>query len=96
MKENGAYVSFVPVSGGLESKLQWQESNLSVEFEYNEGFEYEKVIPFSDLPADKQALVRSQEDDADRVVVEEVFGFNSHSYEVYFFNGKNLLRKLDV
>lgn len=96
LAEKKAYVTFVPISGGLESKLQWQGANLSIEFEYNEGFEYEKVIPFSDLPPDKQAIVKSQEDGAERVVIEEVFGFNSHSYEAYFFNGKNLIRKIDV
>ena len=96
MAEKKAYVTFLPISGGVESKLQWQGSSLSIEFEYDEGFEYERVIPFSDLPAGKQATVRSQENDADRVVIEEVFGFNSHSYEAYFFNGKNLVRKIDV
>lgn len=96
MTENKTFVTFVPISGGLESKLQWQGSNLSIEFEYDEGFEYEKVIPFSDLPPDKQAVVTSQRDGADNVVIEEVFGFNSHSYEAYFFNDKKLLRKIDV
>ena len=96
MVEKKAYLTFLPISNGVESKLQWQGSNLSIEFEYDEGFEYEKVIPFSELPHDKQAIVKAQEDGADRVVIEEVFGFNSHSYEAYFFNGKNLVRKIDV
>ena len=96
MAENKAYVTFLPISGGVESKLQWQGSNLSIEFEYDEGFEYERVIPFSDLPRDKQAIVKAQEDGVDQVVIEEVFGFDSHSYEAYFFNGKNLLRKIDI
>jgi len=96
MAENNAYVTFLPVSKGVESKLQWQGSNLSIEFEYDEGFEYEKVVPFSDLPRDKQAIVKAQQDGADQVVIQEVFGFDSHSYEAYFFNGKNLVRKIDV
>ena len=94
--QNNGYVTFSPIANGLESKIQWQGANLSIEFEYDEGFEYEKVIPIAALPADKLKVVQAEAGNADRIIVEEVFGFNSHSYEAYYFKGKNLVRKIDV
>lgn len=94
--QNKGYLTFAPVSNGVESKLQWQGANLSIEFEYDEGFEYEKVIPFAALPGDKKEIVTAQKGNADHIVIEEVFGFDSHSYEAYYFKDKDLVRKIDV
>ena len=93
--QNKAYLSFSPLSKGIESKLQWQNANLALEFEYDEGFEYEQQIPISELPSDKFNFVMSEKGNAQHIVIEEVFGFNSHSYEAYYFSEGQLLRKVD-
>jgi len=93
---NNAYLSFAPISGGIESKLQWQRASFAIEFEYDEGLEYEQKIPFSELPVGKQVLVSNQKGDADAIIVEEVFGVGTHSYEAYFFKDHNLVKKIDI
>ena len=95
LSQNNASLSFAPISKGLESKIQWQQAIFAIEFEYNEGFEYEQVINLSDLPADQQNFVLTNSKNADRIVVEEVFGFDKHSYEAYYFSQKNLINKID-
>jgi uncharacterized membrane protein YfcA len=94
--QNNGYLSFMPITKGIESKVQWQQASFAVEFEYDEGLEYEQQIPFSELPADRQNIVITKKAKADKVIVEEVFGFNSHSYEAYFFRNGSLIDKIDI
>jgi hypothetical protein len=92
--QNNASITWTPIASGVESKLQWQNSNLAIEFEYNEGFEYEQEINLADLPGEKQAYVLDQKDNSDRIVVEEVFGIGSHSYEAYYYSNGRLTNKI--
>lgn len=94
--QNNAHLSFTPISEGVESKLQWQRASFAIEFEYDEGFEYEQQIPFEELPLEKQLLVNGQRADSDNVIIEEVFGFGSHSYEAYFFKDHKLVRTIEI
>lgn len=66
-----------------------------LEFTYDEGFEFERIIPFSELSADQQQLVSSRKSDADRIVVEVVYGINSQSFEAYYFSKDQLIDKID-
>lgn len=93
--KNNASLSFSPISKGVESKIQWQQANFAIEFEYDEGFEYEQVINLSELPLDKQNFVLTNKKNADTIIVEEVFGLSKHSYEAYFFGNKGLVNKID-
>jgi len=94
--ENNGYITFFPVSEGIESKLQWQGAGFALEFKYNEGFEYELVIPFSSLPENKQAIVNSEHASADRIIIEEVFGFGKHGYEAYFYKNGKLVQSMEL
>ncbi|SFP97393.1 hypothetical protein SAMN04515674_1087 [Pseudarcicella hirudinis] len=87
-------LSFTPVSDGLETRMQWKSMNIAFEFTYDEGFEYEQIIPFSDLPVQKQSFVRQFSKDADHVVIEEVFGRDQHFYELYVTR-KGAIKKFD-
>jgi uncharacterized membrane protein YfcA len=93
--QNRANLSFSPISQGMESKIQWQRAIFVIEFEYNEGFEFEQVINLSDLTSIQQNFVLANKKNADRIVVEEVFGFDKHSYEAYYFNKEGLIDKID-
>ena len=79
--KNKVAVSYAPLSEGLEAKLRWRESRFALEFEYDEGFEYERSLQFSDLPPDLQSRVRALTHNADRILLEEVFGIGRHGYE---------------
>lgn len=82
-KDNNASLSFLPISSGLETKVQWKTTNFSIEFAYEDGFEYEQVIPITDLPKDKQEFLKPYSDGAETVIIEEVYGLNTHFYEAY-------------
>jgi len=95
VSQNNASLSFLPISKGVESKIQWQQANFAIEFEYDEGFEYEQVINLSELPTEKQKFVLANKKKANSIVIEEVFGLDKHSYEAYYFNKKELVSKID-
>lgn len=96
LAQNGVQISYAPISDGAETKVQWRQSPVIVlEFEFDEGFEFEHTVSLADLPPDKQAQVKKLSAGADRVVLEEVFGIGKHYYEAYVFRGRKL-EKSDV
>lgn len=95
ISDNKGQLTFQPIAEGLETKLQWQQSNFSLEFEYDEGFEFEQTVPIKELTASEQHLVYSQRKTADNIVVEKVYGIGKQSYEAYFFKNSKLNHKID-
>lgn len=82
-------------SKGLESKIKWQNSHYALEFSYDEGFEFEQIIPITELTTDQQKKVESKKQNADKIVIEAVYTVSSKSYEVYYFNNNKLIDKID-
>lgn len=90
--ENRASLTYSPIASGIEAKLRWGESEFALELEYDEGFEYEHRIAFSDLPLDRQTEVQALAQGADRVEIEEGFGTGKHFYEAYVFRQGKLTK----
>lgn len=83
-------------SKGLESKLKWQNANYTLEFFYDEGFEFEQVIPITELTADQQRFVESRRRDADKIVIESVHSIGSkQSFEAYYYSHNKLIDEVD-
>jgi uncharacterized protein len=82
-------------SRGLETKLKWQNVHYSLEFTYDEGFEFEQVIPFEDLTASQREIVRAKNLKADKIIIEVVYGIGSRSYEAYYFEKNKFIDKID-
>jgi uncharacterized protein len=94
--QNGVAISYLPISDGIETSVQWRQGRvLALEFEFDEGFEYEHTITLSDLPTDRQSRVLTLSRGANKVLIEEVFGINRHYYEAYIFRAGKLT-KVDV
>ena len=93
--KNAVDIDFSPLANGSTTQLQWRNKLFSLEFEYDEGFEFEHSIAFNELALDKQNQVAELIKGADRYVLEEVFGFNKHTYEVYVYRGREL-QKFDI
>lgn len=73
-----------------------QQANLELEFTYDEGVELEKVIPFGELSLQQQRFVKNRLPDADKIVIEAVYGINrKKSFEAYYFQHKRLIDKID-
>ncbi|UHG94753.1 sulfite exporter TauE/SafE family protein [Spirosoma oryzicola] len=88
-------IDYSPLAHGMTTQLQWRNKLFSLEFEYDEGFEFEHTIPFQELPYDKQVEVTKLGQGGDHVVVEEVFEIGQHSYEAYVYR-KGKLEKFDL
>ena len=95
LTENNGSISANNIDKGVETKLKWQHADLAFEFTYNEGFEFEQVIPFGELSTDQQKKVNSFRSGADRIVIEVVYTLTNTSYEAYYYKGNNFLNKLD-
>jgi hypothetical protein len=92
---NDAGFSAYSKSKGLETKLQWQNADYALEFKYDEGFEFEQVIPFTDLLPEHQKLVLAKQNNADKIIIEVVYEIGKKSYEAYFFKNHELINKID-
>lgn len=88
-------INYAPLSTGIETQLQWRKKLFALEFEFDEGFEFESSIMFTDLPPDKQVRVKLLSQGADRVFLEEVYGIDRHTYEAYIFR-REKLEKVDL
>ena len=80
---------------GLETKLKWQNAHYTLEFTYDEGFEFEQIIPITDLTPAQKELVLSKYPNADKIIIEAVYGVGSKTYEAYYFNKNSFLDKID-
>ena len=77
---------------GFQSQLDWRDARMTLEFKYKKGFEFEQVIPWSQLPDDRKAMTLAWMEGADRIVVEEVRTFSKRSYEIYVYRGDQLTK----
>ncbi|MDA6068371.1 sulfite exporter TauE/SafE family protein [Flavobacterium sp. AC] len=80
---------------GLETKMRWENARYALEFSYDEGFEFEQMIPITDLTTEQQKLVMDKKENADEIIIEAVYGIRSKSYEAYYFKNDELINKID-
>lgn len=95
LKANNGSLTTALKDEGLETKLKWQSANYALEFTYNEGFEFEQVIPYSQLTEAQKQFVESNRGTADKIVIEIVYSLNSTEYEAYYFKSNQLINKID-
>lgn len=94
-KDNRASISLIPISGGIQTQVQWRQGYFALEFEYDDGIEFENKISINELPAEKQVTAKKLTNGSDKFILEEVYGINKHYYEVYVFR-KGKLEKFDI
>jgi len=86
-------VHVVRVSKGYDAFFNWDDLIYTIEFKYGEGFEFERIIPFSELDQTRQAYVQAQDVSADKIVIEKVYALKKISYEAYYYDADNRLIK---
>ncbi|BAV05495.1 hypothetical protein SAMN05421788_10554 [Filimonas lacunae] len=89
---NHLVLSFSPVTGGHEATVQWNQSSFVLELEYDEGFELERKVSFNEVPVAVQELVTLLTQGSKRYMIEEVFGFRKHYYELYVIEDKKVVK----
>jgi len=92
---NNGTIDTEMIEKGLESKLKWQNANYALEFKYNEGFEFEQIIPITQLTLDKQNMLKNKNQDEDKIVIEVVHKIGSSYYEAYYFKKNQLINKIE-
>jgi uncharacterized protein len=93
---NNGTIETATKNKGLETKLKWQNAHFALEFTYDEGFEFEQVIPITELSLEQQHFVERNKQHADEIVIEAVYTFGSITYEAYFFSNNKLIEKIDI
>lgn len=84
-KEEGITVQTQVHRQGWDGVLRWRETELSLEFTYNEGFQVEHVVSMNQLPRDKKQQAEALIEGADKVIYEEVHAIGEHHFEVYAY-----------
>ena len=79
----------------LGEKHKWQKIHYGFEFYYDEGFEFDQLIQINELTSEQQSLVASYKSNADKIMIEAVYGINSKYYEAYYFKNNKLIEKID-
>ncbi|OXA82032.1 hypothetical protein B0A65_01330 [Flavobacterium frigidimaris] len=52
-----ANVTFNEKTKGLETRMNWKNARYALEFTYDEGFEFEQMIPLANLTPKQQKFV---------------------------------------
>lgn len=84
-RENVRYISFTPISGGVQTQVQWRQGFFTLEFEIDEGPEVEVKTSLDKLDAQKQQIARKLGAGSEKMIIEEVFGIRKHYHELYVF-----------
>lgn len=95
LTENNGSIDTDLKNKGLESKLKWQNANYALEFTYDEGFEFEQIIPMSELTTVQQKMVENNKQNTDKIVIEVVHEIGKKSFEAYYFSNNKLIDKID-
>jgi uncharacterized protein len=86
-------IHIMRVSKGYDATLSWDDLIYTIEFKYGEGFEFERIIPMSQLDSIRQLYVLAQNVGADKIVIEKVYSLKKISYEAYYYDTHNQLIK---
>lgn len=82
-KDKAIQFSIQQENDKLDTKIKWKQSMLSLEFTFDEGLEIERVTELQDLPLSLHKKVLALSKGADHVMIEEVYKFKDHYYELY-------------
>lgn len=86
-------IHIMRVSKGYDATFNWDDLIYTVEFKYGEGFEFERIIPFSQLDQARQAYVHAEDIGSHKTVIEKVYSLKKTSYEAYYYDAHNRLIK---
>ncbi len=80
-------VKIVGDEDGIETEVNWAKKTSILEIEYNDFPTFERVVEIVDLPIAITSKIGNLSANSTDLKIEEVFGFFSHYYEVYVYQG---------
>jgi len=82
------------LQGGAEANVRWGSQGLALEWKFDEGFEFERIVPLHQVPPDVRERAQALAEGADQLVVEEVRrGGGRRSYEIHAWHGEHLVKE---
>jgi uncharacterized membrane protein YfcA len=82
------------LQGGAEASVRWGGEGLSLEWKFDEGFEFERIVPLHQVPPDIRQRALLLAEGADQLVVEEVRRpGGQRSYEIHAWRGERLVKE---
>lgn len=93
--EKHMHISAVVRERNLETKIQWQNAGYAMEFNFDEGFEFEQIVPLKSLSPEQKQFIRSKNEAGYRVVIEQVYTIRTSFFEAYLYDGDTLITKFD-
>ncbi|RBL92404.1 sulfite exporter TauE/SafE family protein [Chitinophaga flava] len=82
-------------SNGVQAKIKWQKRGYAFEYKYDEGYEFERIIPFEKLTEEQKSYILERNKIADKIIVEEVYHKDGKSFEANYFYGNNQVDKIN-
>ena len=82
-KEKTPSIRLVSVENGIETKVGWGKKKTAFEIEYDGEVSIERVVSLERLPTDIADRIHPLIESADDYVIDEVYGWSKHYYEVY-------------
>ncbi|HEK19421.1 sulfite exporter TauE/SafE family protein [Mucilaginibacter sp.] len=90
-KEN-VKLGFTWIEQGMEAQLATKQQRYAVELSLSEGIELERAIKLTDLPFATQQQISRLAQKARIMLIEEVLGWGSRSYELYVKRNGQLIK----
>jgi uncharacterized membrane protein YfcA len=83
LKEKTPTLRLISIEDGFETKVKWEKRTTVFEIEYDGNVSFERVVLIQMLPTSIASQVQKLSNNSDQFVVEEVYGWKKHYYEVY-------------
>ncbi|WP_250628222.1 sulfite exporter TauE/SafE family protein [Pinirhizobacter soli] len=91
---HGVSAGLTTLHGGAEASLRWGGEGLALEWKFDEGFEFERIVPLHQVPPDIRRRALALAEGADQLVVEEVRRPGGRrSYEIHAWHGERLVKE---
>lgn len=83
LSEREPAVKLVSVDDGVEAKFRWAHKIGVLEVEYDGAMSLERVVSINEVPLTVSEKINELSKSFDNFMVEEVYAWNDHYYEVY-------------
>ncbi len=83
-----------PILHGAGAKIQWRQSSLALEVEYDDGVEVEVAVSLADLTSGQRQRVSAEDPGSDAILLEAVYGFGQRYHEAYYLRNAVVVKKV--
>jgi len=97
IQQDNISLSTLQKTSETESVISWRNTDFTIEFAFNDGFEIERAIKPDDLPDLLKEKHDSLKNQYDKVHIEKVFTFNKEpAYEFYCYKNNQIVEKIEI